>query len=287
MNRLIGMRLSLLLILMCFWGLLVRCKKYTASDPAIFVTPGVISVATTTAQGSGSHKITDLWVYVDGNFKGAYPVTATIPLITQNQGVGVDVLAGIKDNGLKDTRIPWPFYETVHFDTLVEAGKTILRNFTFKYRASTNFTWTENFEGQGISIQKSPISNADFTVQSGPDGFEGRYLHIAGNSANPIVQIESAGTGFTLPQFNSNVYLELNYKCTELVTVGLITKDGYMKDVMYLNPTSTWNKIYISLSSTLNTNYSVNQKVFFKMVKLEGNPDPELFLDNIKLVYLE
>jgi hypothetical protein len=280
------MRLLLLFFVLCFFGSLVSCKKYAAADPAIFISPSTIAVSTTTAQGSGSHKITDLWVYVNGKFIGAYPTTNTFPAVTKNQAVSIDVFAGVLDNGIKASRTFLPFYEPLHFDTTVEAGKTITRPFTFKYRAATNFTWTENFEGQGISMVKSPVSNNNFTIKSGSDGFEGRYLYIAGDGNNPIVQIQSSGSGFGLPASNANVYLELNYKCNDFVTIGLINADGLQKEAFTLNASSTWNKIYISLASTVNTDYTSTHKVFFKMLKKDGYPDPELFLDNVKLVFL-
>ncbi|MCC6371815.1 MAG: hypothetical protein IT236_12470 [Bacteroidia bacterium] len=279
--------MRLLLLFVLFVSLFqVSCKKYVAADPAFFIQPALVSVSTTTAQGSNSSRISDLGVYVDGKFKGYYPVENAFPVVNYNQHVSLDILPGIKNNGIKDTRIFYPFYEILHFDTLVSANSTISRPFTFKYKAATNFTWTENFENAGFSVIKSQISDTLFTLVTGSESYEGRCLRLNGSNTATLVQVESAEP-FGLPLNTANVYLELNYKCNTDVTIGLISTDGIHKEAFHLNASANWNKIYISMANTVNTlPVTSKQKVYFRMYKLDGEPMPELFIDNIKLVFL-
>lgn len=279
-------RKSLPILLVCCSVILLSasCKKYAPAKEAFFIRPNQISVKTTGNQGSGSHKITELWVYVNGMFQGAFPVENTIPIVSQGKKVTIDVFPGIKNNGLRETRIISPFFEPLKFDTLVDNRLTINRSFTFNYRAAVNFTWTENFESLGYSVIKSPKSNAGFTIVSGDLAFEGKSLKM-NTSGNDYLQLESSSF-FALPLGNSNVYLEINYKCNYPLTVGVIKSSGEEVETYILNPQSNWNKIYISMSNSVNEPPATTlQKVFFKMAKT-GSEEAEFYLDNVKLMYL-
>ena len=281
------MRILLLFLIVLFFIFQVSCKKYVPAQEAFFIKPGLISVSTTSAQGSTNHKITELWVYVNDFFQGAYPVEQSIPIVTNGKQANIKVFAGIINNGIKSTRIFSPFYELISFDTLVPAAAVVERSFTFKYTSSTQFAWMEDFEGISTSVIKSPNSEIDYQVISGAESFEGKCLKMAGTSTTNILMVESAGNPFELPLGSPNVYLELNYKCNYLVTVGLINSSGKEINAFHLNPQSNWNKIYISLAAAANESGSSNKyKMFLRTVKT-GDEAVELFLDNIKLVYLK
>jgi hypothetical protein len=58
------------------------------------------------------------------------------------------------------------------------------------------------------------------------------------------------------------------------------------EEVMTLNPTDTWNKIYINLTYACASEQSAsNFKLYFKVNKDDAVEYPEILLDNIKLVY--
>lgn len=92
-------------------------------------------------------------------------------------------------------------------------------------------------------------------------------------------------SSFKLPTGSSNVYLELNYKCNETIEIGLIGDNSDEKSAFFLSE-QTMDKIYINLAATVNAQVvSSKYKVFIRMLKIESS-QPELYLDNIKLVYL-
>jgi hypothetical protein len=281
------MRIRLLFSIVIFFLFQVSCKKYEPAEEAFFIKPSLVSVSTSSTQGSGSNKITELWVYVNGFFKGAYPVEKSIPIVTNGKQVNIQVFAGIINNGIKSTRIFSPFYELLSFDILAPRGTVVDRSFTFNYRTNTTFAWLEDFEGLSSTVIKSPNSEIGYDVISGANSFEGKCLKMAGTSTTSILMLESAGNAFELPLGSPNVYLELNYKCNYLVTVGLINSSGKEINAFHLNPQSNWNKIYISMAAAANESGSSNKyKVFLRTVKT-GDEPAELFLDNIKLVYLK
>jgi len=283
------MKLYLLSLVNLF--LLFSCKKYKPAEAAFFIRTPNANVATinntSVQQGSGSNKITDLFLYVDGKFQGVYPVGNLMPIIHKNSHVTINVFAGIKNNGITDTRIVYPFYDFTTLDTLVESGKTIERPFTFKYGSGVKFEMLEDFEpgNIGLKIVKSPESQIDYKLITSSDRFEGRSLEMSLTGDSVEAQIEST-ISYPLPTGSANVYLELNYKCTAPFSIGLIGDAG-KKDAFIFNPQTTWNKTYIQLSNTVNlVPVSTKYKIYFRMVKTDDYPEARMFLDNIKLLHL-
>lgn len=270
----------------CF--LFVSCKKYKPAPEAFFITSSKISVATTTAQGSSSNKISDLFLYVNGFFQGAYPVGHTMPIVNKNSNARIDVFPGIKNNGIKDLTITWLLYDKISFDTLLTTGTTISRPFTFKYNPNVIFVWQENFDNPiGFSLIKS-ANNSDTTFKIAPpsQSFEGKSaeLGLTGSSYREA-RLESA-VSYTLPKGNANVYLEMDYKCTEQFEVG-VTDGVTLKGSLILNPKSSWNKTYIQLAAMINDPPVANSyKIYFRLIKPNGTESAHVWLDNIKLVYL-
>jgi hypothetical protein len=282
------MRISLLVTLLIF--LITSCKKHGPADAAFFIkttTPLVITKKST--EGSGSNKITDLFLYVNGQYQGAYPVGNLMPIVTKGQPVRINVFAGIKNNGIGETRIAWNFYQYLQIDTLVESGKTIERPFHFNYNQDVKFDWIEDFDNPtATTIINSAISNSAYQIAGVADSYEGRSLklEIDANSNGIVAQVESSGA-HALPAGSSNVYLELDYKSNQVFEVGLFGGPE-LKAALMVNPSANWNKIYIQLSNAVsNAPVYDTYKVYFKVLKTAENNNPKLFLDNIKLIHFQ
>lgn len=278
------------LLVSFFIGLLTSCKKYGAAETAFFIQPGDVSVAAVqSSQGSGSHKITDLFLYVNGKFQGAYPSGNLLPIVSKGEPVTINLFAGIKNNGISNTRISWNFYQNIQLDTLVENGKTIRRNFRFRYDPNVVFKWLEDFDNPvATSIVNSSISNAQYQIAPASESFEGRSikLSIPSGTNGLIAQVESSGY-YDLPTGSANVYLELNYKCNQAFEVGLMG-GSERKAALNINASETWNKIYIQLADAVsNAPVYDSYKVYFRMVKANGVDNPTLYLDNIKLIHFQ
>jgi len=280
--------MRLLLLIIVFVGLfLSSCDKNKTAEPAFFIRAGKISVNANIDQGTASHKITDLWLYVNNQFQGSYPVGNLMPIVSKGEPVQISIFAGIRNNGIADTRIFWQFYSLLEIDTLVESGKIIERDFTFNYSPFAIFPWIENFEGgtSGLSVQKSPISSVNYRITSPDQAFEGNSIELALSGDSIIGQIESTNA-FELPSGSSNVYLELNYKGNEDFMVGLLGDNAVEKSALMVKAQDNWNKIYVQLSYAISAEPVSNKyKVFFRVLKREIQ-NPKIFLDNIKLVYI-
>ena len=156
------MRIFLLFLFVVSLFLLSSCKKYTAAGEAFFIKPTSVTVIGKETQALSSHKITDLWLYVDGKYQGTYPFGNLLPILRKGNNIRINIFAGIKNNGISDTRIFYPFYDFITFDTLVESGKTIERSFRFNYKAATTVTLNETFDGkvQGVVVQANILKSS-------------------------------------------------------------------------------------------------------------------------------
>ena len=281
------MRLLLLLGLLVTLFLLSSCKKYQPADSSFFVKADAIRVNTNVlAEGTGSHKIVDLWLYVNGKYQGTYPVGNIMPIVNKDEPTRINIFAGIKNNGISDTRIFYPFYEPLTIDTFIKAGETINRPFTFKYRSSTVFDMNEDFESVGIKIKNT--GDLKYTMAAPEDCFEGKsimmtlpgltYSHASIQSINSY----SFQTG------SSDIYLELNYKSNVAFSVGLKSSDGLQSAVaLGVNPQENWNKIYIQLSTAVSTIVANKYVLYIEFFKDATDASTkQLFLDNIKLIHI-
>jgi hypothetical protein len=264
------------------------CKKYDPAPAAFHVVASPVAVSPAGDQGSASHNISDLWLYVNGQFQGAYPSSSPLPILSHGKTAGIDIFAGIKNNGISSTRTPWPFYNVLHIDTLAPAGSTLTLPLNFTYNSTATFTWTEDFdESLGLTLRKSDLSDTTYSFADPSEAFEGKSIVLSLDGSDVYGQLESSGSGFALPAGNSNVYLELNYKCNHEFSVGLIGDDQFLRPAITINPQQEWNKIYIQLATAVNSpETSSRYKVYFRMVRSASGEAARFFLDNIKLVYL-
>jgi len=99
--------------------LLQSCGWYAKDQgvPAYLHVDTVLVVGTPQTQGTLSARVKDVWLYIDGDLQGAYPLPATIPLLREGT-VRLQFNAGILLNGISATRAAYPFF--VPWDTVVD-----------------------------------------------------------------------------------------------------------------------------------------------------------------------
>ena len=272
---------------------IIGCNKEKQKAPEAFlIKPGSIALAITdaTVQGTASHKITDIWYYVNGQFKGAFPSSSTFP-VPSTGPTALIFFPGIKNNGISATRQPYEFYSPVVLDTAVHPGTVVNLNFSFNYKSATKFRWLENFEGfgttSGISIQKSNNTDTSFAILTNtmipaPDIYEGtKCMYFAVDDDKRVAQFESVAQ-FPLPKNGEPVYLEMNYKCTDAFEVGVYSGTNYWF-IAGVNASSEWNKIYIQLSSGV-SQLPGNCGWYVRTVKSAPGGKNEYWIDNLKIL---
>jgi hypothetical protein len=282
-----NMRPFLLLSFTVVLSILFSCKKEKLkSKPASFIVVNTTSVNSGTNTGMpDSHKITDIWLYVNEQFQGIYPIGSVMPILN-NGSASIRMYGGIVNNGIAGTRLPYKFYAPYSFSGSFEAGKTYTITPDFAYQSGTNII-ADQFDGGGSSYEASPSSNIFPVIINDPaKSWQGSAgcIYMTMTDSKPISVLRSSQQ-LSLPLGGTDIYLEMDYKCNQEISVGVIGGDIEPRTALTLRPTNGWNKIYISLTNVVSTQPTYNYyRVFVQGVKESGVATPEIYLDNLRLV---
>ena len=275
-----------LLTFLCSLIVLLSCKKDTLKAPAAsFLVIDNVTVNPTINQGSNSQKITDIWYYVDGKFKGVFPIGSVMPIVATDNA-DITLLAGIKNNGISATRTPYQFYNAVNFLQPIEAGKTYTYSPIFAYTSNSIFHYTQEFNTQASLFVSA--GDSDFVWVNNPNktfGGTGGSIFMSMSDSKPTAKMLQS-TPYYLPTGGATVYLELNYKCNQAFVVGVIGGGTtFEREALTVSASDEWNKIYIQLTNVISTppTYPLNgYQIYIKASKQVQTP--EIYIDNIKLI---
>jgi len=270
------------------------CTKPSVDDIPSYIAIDTMSIKVNSMQGTASQNITDSWVYADNDLVGAFELPAQFPVL-KSGNTTLYIFAGIKLNGINETRVPYPFYDRIQKTVTLEQEKvTKLGHLNFTYVPTTKFAWLEDFEQVNLTLDSTKRSEVNFTrakLSELETAFPGEDNDYA---ASVIIPNENevfesiSNDAFKLPTDGTAVFLEINYKTNNPFTVGLFINGeiSSQRPVLVINPSSKWNKIYVNLTPTLSTYTSAsNFKVFFTAIKSTTEANAEIFFDNIKLVH--
>ena len=250
-----------------------------------------VLLATNQAQGSASSRIEAVQVIVENELLGIFPLPTTVPVL-QSGLLEIKVDPVIIESGISSLRELYPFYERyTTMGELVE-GEILTVLPQTSYNSQANFVFIENFDGGNSFVDDI-------------DGDVGTRMEIAfdagnvfeGSGSGKIVLNEDGsqavvGTGlfYQIPISGRNIFLEMNYKCNNIFTVGIrgrnsTTGSVLSADKLTIAPRDEWNKVYISLDEEASSLNADEFQIYIKMTKSIDVPIAEVFLDNIKLIY--
>ena len=233
---------------------------------------------------SVTSNITDAWVYIDEQLQGVYELPANFPVLAEGKHK-LRIKAGIKDNGIASTRVIYPLYSSFIIDEQeFIADQTILINPEVNYLDSAEFFF-EDFEGVGIDIEATTISDTSVIVISNSNN-----NYASGFLTDSLFTFEIATDKLNnLPQAGAPVYLELDYKCNTKFLVGVYVnfpQSVLQKELLVINQKENWNKIYINLTPTISEAVGADFfKVFIQMKRDFTLDTNTINFDNLKVVY--
>jgi hypothetical protein len=289
------------LILLMLSLSMFSCEKGSPEDVPSYIKIDSIKLVVSDGEGTSSHKISDAWVFVDEELIGAFELrdSLSIPILKAGKHT-LKIYPGIKMNGIAATRVPYSFYSPfiVKDINLVRGSVLNIGTPTVRYSGTTTFAWMEDFEHESFSIDSTSRSSikiqrtSDPTLIFDPANLTGDYNSYSGMVIVPsdtaIFECVSRDE-FVLPNDGSAIFLEMNYKTNNAVTVGLFVKTSsqiIQEPLMVLNRNSEWKKIYINLTSAVGTHQdALNFRIFFGVVKETDVTEARFLLDNIKLVH--
>ncbi|MDP7567722.1 MAG: hypothetical protein QF383_04975, partial [Flavobacteriales bacterium] len=213
-----------------------------------------------------------------------YELPANFPVLAEGKHK-LRIKAGIKDNGIASTRVIYPLYSSFIIDEQeFIADQTILINPEVNYLESAEFFF-EDFEGVGIDIEATTISDTSVIVTSNPNN-----NYASGFLTDSLFTFEIATDKLNnLPQAGAPVYLELDYKCNTKFLVGVYVnfpQSVLQKELLVINQKEDWNKIYINLTPTISEAVGADFfKVFIQMRRDFTLDTNTINFDNLKVVY--
>ena len=294
--------------------LLFSCKKFSGSQeiPAYLKIEPWTFTTNYEIEGAATQAITDAWVYVNGNYLGCYEmkshddgVYSMIPVLEKGEKK-LQIYPGIKMNGISSTRIQYPFYKPyVCKKTLVEGQIETITPSTKYYSidsTSVHFKMKEDFEevhnikiyridttyAQLLSVEHSVDSNAWVDPMDPLNHYRSGYVHL-GDSIRRMGL--ASGELHELPAVGNYIMLEMDYKCNAEILVGMYImspQDGLMdKELYYLKASNTWKKTYLNFSPTVTENNGATYFKFYLKSAVSEGSSADIYIDNIKLIYVD
>lgn len=240
--------------------------------------------------GSSSTKITDGWVYVNGEFLGAFNLPNTVPVLAEGD-VEIIIDAGIKENGIVETPNIYPFYLRYTESVTLIAGEEITIQPTTTYDDEVvNMLLEEDFNDPTLNFTDE-IEITEIDTREGNSG-----LFLLDSEDN--ISLTSFSDPITVfPGAGNIAFLELDYKGDVNVFVGIVGYDGFgqqnFSELSYgATARDDWNKIYFNyteLMRLLKERDAVSyQIVVAAQIPIEGGApameEAEVRVDNVKFI---
>lgn len=247
-------------------------------------------------QGSSSSSIIDAWPSVDGQLLGANNLGATFPVIldpnvTNNS---VKISAGIKENGITNTRIIYPFYKPYVETIQLQPGKIDTFRPTLQYDTTAKVLVIEDFENPSQLIFTDDQDGNPNTelIHQNQEVFEGNYSGLMVlDSANLDCTVATSAHYYNLQPSNTSfpVYIEMDYKTNTPFQVGIIAYyPTGSSEFIYKgggNANSSWKKIYFNITQEVYGSAANEFAIVLRALKYPNTDQPLIYLDNIKLLH--
>jgi hypothetical protein len=269
----------LLKLIVVFSFFLISCEK-KADIPAYLI------IEKFDFEGDSSNlAIKDVWVYINNEFKGAYPLPAKVPVFVTGENK-VEVKPGVILFEQKGIRVQHPFL--MENDTILNFNVNTDIKITPKLRYSNNalFLIKEDFEQDNDVLKlifnaKDSFPTYRFANTQSFGDFSGRFLthHQKRSKVTLKDSIYFKST--------ENWLIELDYLNKSVVEFGVdVFKNGVWVEypiLLNIPPVNSWQKTYFNPMPYLKDAMAEGYFRFYVLVYL-NNQTQEIFLDNLNII---
>lgn len=278
--------------------------KFAAPTPLFMDIPGINLETKYSEEGTAHHKISTVWLFVNGQSEGVFELPATVPLLPQTGENEIILFPGIKANGISSTRVIYDPYQSITLTPTISAREQQLdtlrftpQQLTTRYKPAAGLAVIETFDGAGLnfellkpgdtSIVKAPDGDPKFTLGNEPNGSPGLLVVDENNNRSRSATVLS----YSFPRRVTNVYLEITYRSEINFEAGIIALQNdleFQAPVAVVFAKEEWNKIYISFIDDVNAFAGVQNFKFYLSANLpEGRTEGKVWVDNLKLLWTE
>lgn len=242
-------------------------------------------------EGSNQNKITEIWVYANSGFLGAFTPPVNVYYLEEGPTT-FTFRPGIRNNGIATDVITYPMF--TGYSTQLDAADGAIYSVqpTTAYQEAAEFSLLVDFElGNPFTNNRDTVTASELK-RSTTDVFEGSYSGeiVLSDEAYFIEVTHEVAIG-DLPTDGKEVYLEIRYKNEVEFGVGLLgtaLSGGSYYQFFYLaNPTDEWNMLYLQLTDYLVASDLDSYKILFRAIYTgPAGEEQKIFFDNIKVVHL-
>ena len=248
---------------------------------------------------NGGANIPDAWIYLNDQEAGVFELPCEVAVLNSSP-VDIKVRAGIKLNGISNTREAYTFYNTWEGgDIELYEDSVITLTPTVTYNSVVQDPWNEDFEDGVLTIDTVSSSDVGMdriqTTSSYPD-FTNNYVAFSELTADKPGLKLMTKEGYVLPKTGEKIFLELDYKVDQEFAISIIYDliDSPPNEVLLLtlrpiinaDGSAAWNKIYLELTDVI-FEFSSSPDYSFAITALHdgSSESAEMYFDNLKLVH--
>jgi hypothetical protein len=277
-------------IFFCFLLLITSCRLSDNAAPVpyylILEDPVVVAPL---GGGQDSHKITDAWVFADGQILGVFPLPARIPIVAQEGSVEITILAGIRNNGMFDAPVFYPFYKSIVKSVSPKPNGSENIPLLFQYVSNAKIPVNESFEsGTSFTIDLDNNINTEI-ISTGEDARTGKRSGLISLSNNQkFVEVGSSLRVLNSQNSKGKSYIELDYRGEGEIAVGIIKtrNTAFRVDyVLFVPGKPEWNKIYIDVTDVLSPGDYDEYRLALGFSRTGFSETSRIYVDNIKHVH--
>lgn len=245
--------------------------------------------------GAGWQNITDGWLYVNGEYLGAYTLPAKVPVLAAGDSE-IQLFPGVKENGIEATPNIYPYLTKFTKEYNLVAGQTTDVQAISDYDQDNKYAFgvgRGDFDGGSFISLENRDSDGGINFElTTTDAFAGKSLLMQADSAHPIMDIATEKME-NLPVLGApQVWLEMHYKTDVPFFLYMLSGPGESSQPIYqFNLSENWNKIYFNLTGTLVTTQQSTQRLYFRLSLPKDNAGNftqtkgKVMIDNIRVVH--
>ncbi len=281
-------KLLFLLVFLAF----ASCKDEAEQIPAyLSLKPFEVSAP----GGVAWQEITDGWLYVNGQYLGAYTLPALIPVLAEGDSE-VQLFPGVKENGIEDTPNIYPYLTKFTKNYNLVGGQTTEVQAITDYDPALTYafgTGRGDFDGGSFISLENRDSDAVLDFELTTDGaFAGKSVLMQIDTAHPVMDIATEKME-NLPITGSpEVWLEMHYKTDVPFFLYLLSGPEQSGQFVYqFNTTDGWNKTYFNITGQVVNPQASEHRLFFRLSLPKDSAGKytqnsgKVLVDNIRVVH--
>jgi len=268
------------------------CKDAPEQIPAYLnLKPFEVSAA----GGADWQKITDGWVYVNGEYLGAYTLPALVPVLAEGESE-VILFPGVKENGIENTPNIYPYLTKFTKKYNLTGGQTTAVQATTDYDLDNKYAFgigRGDFDGGSfIALENRDSDDVLNSELTSVGAFAGKSILLQVDTAHPTMDVATEKMD-NLPILGApEVWLEINYKTDIPFFLYLLSGPQQRSGFVFLfNTSEEWNKTYLNITSNIVTSGESEQRLFFRLSLPKNNAgnftrnSGKVMIDNIRVVH--